>query len=167
MMASGVGGAASPPSQASWRQPVSVLELSRWQFGITTVYHFLFVPVTIGLGFLVAGFETAWLRTGRDRWLSLTRFYGKLFLINFARGVVPAIVQEFQFGMNWSAYSRMVGNIFGAPLAIEALLAFFLESTFLGLWIFGWDRLPRGVHTACIWIAACGTALSAYFILAA
>ena len=109
---------------------------------MTTVYHFLFVPITIGLGFLVAGFETAWIRTGHERWLRLTKFYGKLFLINFAIGVVTGIVQEFQFGMNWSAYSRQVGNIFGAPLAIEALLAFFLESTFLGLWIFGWDRLP-------------------------
>jgi cytochrome bd ubiquinol oxidase subunit I len=147
--------------------PVSVLELSRWQFGITTVYHFLFVPITIGLGFLVAGFETAWLRTGDDRWLRLTKFYGRLFLINFAMGVVTGIVQEFQFGMNWSAYSRFVGDIFGAPLAIEALLAFFLESTFLGLWIFGWDLLPRRVHAACMWIAATGTLLSAYFILAA
>jgi cytochrome d ubiquinol oxidase subunit I len=146
---------------------VSVLELSRWQFGITTVYHFLFVPVTIGLGFLVAGFETAWIRGGDDRWLRLTKFYGKLFLINFAMGVVTGIVQEFQFGMNWSAYSRFVGDIFGAPLAVEALLAFFLESTFLGLWIFGWDRLPRRVHAACMWIVAAGTVLSAYFILAA
>jgi cytochrome bd ubiquinol oxidase subunit I len=148
-------------------RPVSVLELSRWQFGITTVYHFLFVPITIGLGFLVAGFETAWIRTGHDRWLRLTKFYGRLFLINFAMGVVTGIVQEFQFGMNWSAYSRFVGDIFGAPLAVEALLAFFLESTFLGLWIFGWDRLPRKVHAACMWIAATGTVLSAYFILAA
>ena len=146
---------------------MSVLDLSRWQFGITTVYHFLFVPITIGLGFLVAGFETAWIRTGHERWLRLTKFYGKLFLINFALGVVTGIVQEFQFGMNWSAYSRLVGNIFGAPLAIEALLAFFLESTFLGLWIFGWDRLPAKVHAACMWIAATGTLLSAYFILAA
>ena len=146
---------------------MSVLELSRWQFGITTVYHFLFVPITIGLGFLVAGFETAWNRTGHERWLRLTKFYGRLFLINFAMGVVTGIVQEFQFGMNWSAYSRFVGDIFGAPLAIEALLAFFLESTFLGLWIFGWDRLPARVHAACMWITAIGTLLSAYFILAA
>ncbi len=146
---------------------MSVLDLSRWQFGITTVYHFLFVPITIGLGFLVAGFETAWIRTGHERWLRLTRFYGKLFLINFALGIVTGIVQEFQFGMNWSAYSRLVGNIFGAPLAIEALLAFFLESTFLGLWIFGWDRLPPRLHAACMWTAATGTLLSAYFILAA
>lgn len=146
---------------------VDVLDLSRWQFGVTTVYHFLFVPITIGLGFLVAGFETAWLRSGNDRWLRLTKFYGKLFTINFALGLVTGIVQEFQFGMNWSAYSRLVGNIFGAPLAMEALLAFFLESTFLGLWIFGWERLPRKAHNACMWITAAGTVLSAYFILAA
>ena len=146
---------------------MSVLELSRWQFGITTVYHFLFVPITIGLGFLVAGFETAWIRTGHERWLRLAKFYGKLFLINFALGLVTGIVQEFQFGMNWSAYSKLVGNIFGPPLAIEALLAFFLESTALGLWIFGWDRLPPKVHAACMWVCATGTVLSAYFILAA
>ncbi|MBV9795619.1 MAG: cytochrome ubiquinol oxidase subunit I [Actinobacteria bacterium] len=146
---------------------MSVLELSRWQFGITTVYHFLFVPITIGLAFLVAGFETAWLRSGDERWLRLTKFYGKLFLINFAMGVVTGIVQEFQFGMNWSAYSRFVGDIFGAPLAIEALLAFFMESTFLGLWIFGWDRLSPRLHAACMWLTAVGTMLSAYFILAA
>ncbi|GAA1639756.1 cytochrome ubiquinol oxidase subunit I [Saccharothrix algeriensis] len=142
-------------------------ELARWQFGITTVYHFLFVPITIGLSFLVAGMQTAWMRTGDDKWLKLTKFYGKLFLINFAMGVVTGIVQEFQFGMNWSVYSRFVGDIFGAPLAMEALLAFFLESTFLGLWIFGWERLPKKIHLACIWIVAIGTVLSAAFILAA
>ncbi len=146
---------------------MNVLELSRWQFGITTVYHFLFVPITIGMAFLVAGFEAAWLRTGHERWLRLTKFYGTLFLINFALGVVTGIVQEFQFGMNWSEYSRYVGNIFGAPLAIEALLAFFLESTFLGLWIFGWDKLPARLHNACMWTVAVGTTLSAYFILVA
>jgi cytochrome d ubiquinol oxidase subunit I len=146
---------------------VDALDLARWQFGITTVYHFLFVPLTIGLSFLVAGFQTAWVRTGNVAWLRLTRFYGELFLINFALGIVTGIVQEFQFGMNWSSYSRFVGDIFGAPLAIEGLLAFFLESTFLSLWIFGWDRLPRGIHLATIWIAAIGTVLSAYFILAA
>jgi len=146
---------------------VDTLELARWQFGVTTVYHFLFVPLTIGLSFLVAGMQTAWVRTGGERWYRLTRFYGKLFLINFAMGVVTGIVQEFQFGMNWSDYSRFVGDVFGAPLAIEGLLAFFLESTFLGLWIFGWGRLPKRVHLACIWLAAVGTALSAYFILAA
>lgn len=143
------------------------LDLARWQFGITTVYHFLFVPLTIGLAFLVAGIQTAWYRTGNEKYLRATKFFGKLFLINFAMGVVTGIVQEFQFGMNWSTYSRFVGDIFGAPLAIEGLLAFFLESTFLGLWIFGWDRLPKGLHLATIWAAASGTALSAYFILAA
>jgi cytochrome bd ubiquinol oxidase subunit I len=146
---------------------VNALLLARWQFGITTVYHFLFVPLTIGLAFLVAGLETAWLVRGDERYLRATKFWGKLFLINFALGIATGIVQEFQFGMAWSAYSRFVGDIFGAPLAIEGLLAFFLESTFLGLWIFGWDRLPRAVHAACIWIAAVGTVLSAYFILAA
>jgi cytochrome d ubiquinol oxidase subunit I len=146
---------------------MDALDVARWQFGVTTVYHFLFVPITIGLSFLVAVLQTIWRRTGDERWLRLTKFYGKLFLINFAMGVVTGIVQEFQFGMNWSDYSRFVGDIFGAPLAIEALLAFFLESTFLGLWIFGWDRLPARVHLATIWAAATGTLLSAYFILAA
>ena len=143
------------------------LDLARWQFAITTVYHFLFVPITIGLAFLVAGLQTAWHRTGKLHYLRATKFFGKLFLINFAIGVVTGIVQEFQFGMNWSSYSRFVGDIFGAPLAIEGLLAFFLESTFLGLWIFGWDRLPKKLHLASIWLAATGTVLSAYFILAA
>jgi cytochrome d ubiquinol oxidase subunit I len=146
---------------------MEVLDLARWQFGITTVYHFFFVPLTIGLSVLVASMQTVWWRTGDERWLRLTKFFGKLFLINFAMGIATGIVQEFQFGMNWSDYSRFVGDIFGAPLAIEGLLAFFLESTFLGLWIFGWDRLKPGLHLATIWIAAAGTVLSAYFILAA
>ena len=141
--------------------------LARWQFGITTVYHFLFVPLTIGLAFSVAGFQTAWYRTGNEAYLRLTRFFGELFLINFGLGIVTGIVQEFQFGMNWSEYSRFVGDIFGAPLAIEGLLAFFLESTFLGLWIFGWSRLPKGVHLATIWTVAIASAISAYIILAA
>ena len=146
---------------------MDALELARWQFGITTVYHFFFVPITIGLVFLVAMFQTAWHRTGKEKYLRLTKFFGKLFLINFAMGIATGIVQEFQFGMNWSDYSRFVGDVFGAPLAIEGLLAFFLESTFLGLWIFGWDRLKPALHLACIWLAAIGTVLSAYFILAA
>ncbi|MEN3612945.1 cytochrome ubiquinol oxidase subunit I [Plantactinospora sp. ZYX-F-223] len=146
---------------------MDALDVARWQFGVTTVYHFLFVPLTIGLSVLVAILQTRWHRTGELRYLRLTKFYGKLFLINFAMGVVTGIVQEFQFGMNWSDYSRFVGDVFGAPLAIEALLAFFLESTFLGLWIFGWDRLPRRIHLATIWAAALGSTLSAYFILAA
>ncbi|MBN1170881.1 MAG: cytochrome ubiquinol oxidase subunit I, partial [Micromonosporaceae bacterium] len=143
------------------------LDLARWQFAITTVYHFLFVPITIGLSVLVAALQTAWVRTGRAEYLRATKFWGKLFLINFAMGVVTGIVQEFQFGMNWSDYSRFVGDVFGAPLAMEGLLAFFLESTFLGLWIFGWDRLPQRLHLATIWVASIGTILSAYFILAA
>jgi cytochrome bd ubiquinol oxidase subunit I len=146
---------------------VDALDLARWQFGITTIYHFLFVPLTIGLSVVVASLQTAWHRTGRPEYLRATKFFGKLFLINFAMGVVTGIVQEFQFGMNWSAYSTFVGDVFGAPLALEALLAFFLESTFIGLWIFGWDRLPRRVHLATIWAAAIGSNLSAFFILAA
>ena len=143
------------------------LDLARWQFAITTVYHFIFVPITIGSGFLVAGMQTAWYRTNKPKYLRATKFFGKLFLINFAIGVVTGIVQEFQFGMNWSSYSRFVGDIFGAPLAMEGLLAFFLESTFLGIWIFGWDRLPKKMHLASIWLASLGTLFSAYFILAA
>jgi cytochrome d ubiquinol oxidase subunit I len=146
---------------------MDVLDIARWQFGITTVYHFLFVPITIGLSAIVAVYETAWVRTRNPDWLRLTRFFGKLFLINFAIGVVTGIVQEFQFGMSWSDYSRFVGDVFGAPLAIEGLLAFFLESTFLGLWIFGWDRLAAPLHAACIWVVHVGTLFSAYFILAA
>ncbi|HEX5543471.1 MAG TPA: cytochrome ubiquinol oxidase subunit I [Micromonospora sp.] len=146
---------------------MDALDVARWQFGVTTVYHYLFVPLTIGLSLLVAVLHTLWHRTGEERYLKLTKFYGKLFLINFAMGIVTGIVQEFQFGMNWSDYSRFVGDIFGAPLAIEALVAFFLESTFLGLWIFGWDRLPRRIHLATIWAVAAGSNLSAYFILAA
>jgi cytochrome d ubiquinol oxidase subunit I len=146
---------------------MDTLLLSRLQFGITIVYHFFFVPVSIGLAGLVAGLQTAWVRTGHPRYLRLTRFYGKLFLINFTIGVVTGIVQEFQFGMNWSEFSRFVGDIFGAPLALEGLLAFFMESTFLGLWIFGWDKLPKKIHLACIWLVAIGTVLSAFWILAA
>ncbi len=146
---------------------MAALDVARWQFGIVTVYHFLIVPLTIGLAPLVAIMQTVWHRTGNEVWLRLTRFFGKLLLINFALGVVTGIVQEFQFGMNWSDYSRFVGDVFGAPLAMEGLAAFFLESTFLGLWIFGWDRLPRRVHLACIWALALGVNLSAFFILAA
>ena len=146
---------------------MDAVDIARWQFAIVTVYHYFFVPITIGLSVIVAGFETAWLRHRNPEMLRLTKFFGKLFTINFALGLVTGIVQEFQFGMNWSDYSRFVGDIFGAPLAIEALLAFFLESTFLGLWIFGWDKLPPKLHAACMWLVAVGTLLSAYFILAA
>lgn len=147
-----------------WLDP---LLLARWQFGLTTLYHYLFVPLTLGMALVVAIFQTVWHRTGDVKWLHLTRFFGKIFLINFAMGVVTGIVQEFQFGMNWSAYSRFVGDVFGAPLAFEGLLAFFLEATFIGLWIFGWDKLPRLAHLACIWMVVVGSTLSAYFILAA
>ena len=146
---------------------MDALTIARWQFGITTVYHFFFVPLTLGLSWVVAGLHTAWFVTGDERYLRLTKFWGKLFLINFAMGVVTGIVQEFQFGMNWSEYSRYVGDIFGAPLAIEALLAFFLESTFLGLWIFGGDRLSRKAHLASIWLVAIGANISALWILIA
>nr|WP_206686800.1 cytochrome ubiquinol oxidase subunit I [Microbacterium invictum] len=141
--------------------------LARWQFGLTTLYHYLFVPLTLGMALTVAIFQTVWHRTGNVKWLHLTQLFGKIFLINFAMGVVTGIVQEFQFGMNWSSYSRFVGDIFGAPLAFEGLLAFFFEATFIGLWIFGWDRLPRRLHLASIWAVAFGSTLSAYFILAA
>ena len=146
---------------------MDALTLARWQFGITTVYHFFFVPLTLGLAWVVAGLQSAWYVTGDDVWRRLTKFWGKLFLINFAMGVVTGIVQEFQFGMNWSEYSRFVGDVFGAPLAVEALVAFFLESTFLGLWIFGWDRLPKKAHLAAIWLVAIGSNLSALWILIA
>ncbi len=146
---------------------MDALTLARWQFAITTVYHFIFVPLTIGLAPLVAIMQTAWVRTGNERWLKLTKFFGKLFLINFALGVVTGIVQEFQFGMTWSEYSRFVGDIFGAPLAMEALIAFFVESTFLGLWIFGWGRLSKRVHLTVIWLVAISVNLSAFFIIAA
>ncbi|MDR1790068.1 MAG: cytochrome ubiquinol oxidase subunit I [Propionibacteriaceae bacterium] len=141
--------------------------LARWQFGITTVYHFFFVPITIALSLLVAVLQTLWVRTGNERYLRLTKLFGKLFLINFAMGVVTGIVQEFQFGMNWSEYSRFVGDIFGAPLALEALISFFLESVFLGMWIFGWDKLPKKVHLATIWLGSIGTLISSIFILIA
>ena len=147
-----------------WLDP---LVLSRWQFGLTTVYHYLFVPLTIGMATVTAIFQTVWVRTGKIEYLHLTRFFAKIFLINFAMGVATGIVQEFQFGMNWSDYSRFVGDVFGAPLAFEGLLAFFLEATFIGLWIFGWDKLPKKVHLATIWGTAIGTILSAYFIIAA
>ncbi len=141
--------------------------IARWQFGITTVYHFLFVPLTISVALLVAILQTIWFKRGDPQFLRLTKFFGHLFLINFAMGVVTGIVQEFQFGMNWSEYSRFVGDIFGAPLALEALIAFFLESTFLGLWIFGWDKLPKRLHLATIYLAAIGSIISAIFIVAA
>ena len=143
------------------------LILARLQFAATTIYHFFFVPLTLGLSILVALMETFYVRSGQEVYLRMTKFWGKLFVINFAMGVVTGIVQEFQFGMNWSEYSRFVGDIFGVPLAIEALLAFFLESTFLGIWIFGWDKLSKGVHAAAIWLVAIGSNISAFWILMA
>jgi len=141
--------------------------LSRLQFALTTVYHFFFVPLTLGLAWFVVILETIYVRRGNEAYKRLAKFWGKLFLINFAMGVVTGIVMEFQFGMNWAGYARFVGDIFGAPLAIEALLAFFLESTFLGLWIFGWESMSRGLHVATIWLVAVGSSLSALWILIA
>jgi cytochrome d ubiquinol oxidase subunit I len=143
------------------------LDLARWQFAMTSIYHFLFVPITIGLAFLVALLETAWYRNGDETYRRLARFFGALLLINVAIGVVTGLIQEFEFGMNWSAYSRVVGNVFGGPLAMEGLAAFFLESTFLGIWIFGWNRLSKKAHLVTIWLVAIGTMLSAAFIMAA
>ncbi len=141
--------------------------LSRMQFALTTIYHFFFVPLTLGLVWYVAILELRYARTGNEIYKKLTKFWGRLFLINFAMGVVTGIVMEFQFGMNWAGYANYVGDIFGAPLAIEALVAFFLESTFLGLWVFGWDRLSRKLHAAVIWLVALGSSLSALWILIA
>ena len=143
------------------------ITLSRWQFGLTTIYHWLFVPLTLGLGWYVAFFQTRYYQTKDETWRKMAKFWGKLFLINFAIGVVTGIVQEFQFGMNWSEYSRYVGDIFGAPLAVEALMAFFMESTFLGIWIFGEGKVSEKVHLASIWLAAIGSNLSALWILLA
>jgi len=146
---------------------MDVLFLSRLQFTITTVYHFLFVPLTIGLTLFIAIWETTTYRTGNSDDERIARFWARLFLLCFAVGVVTGIVQEFQFGMNWSEYSSFVGDVFGAPLAIEALLAFFLESTFLGLWMFGRHILPKGIHIACIWLVFAGSCISAVWILIA
>jgi len=145
----------------------TTVDLARIQFATTSLYHFLFVPLTLGLAPFVAVMQTIWYRTGEVAWLRLTRFFGTLMLINFAIGVATGLVQEFQFGMNWSVYSKYVGDVFGAPLAIEGLAAFFLESTFLGLWIFGWNRLSPRLHLATIWLAAIGSWLSALFIIVA
>jgi cytochrome d ubiquinol oxidase subunit I len=145
----------------------TAIELARWQFALTTLFHFIFVPLTLGLAPLLAVMQTLWHRTGDEKWLRLTRFFGTLFLINFAIGVATGLVMEFQFGMNWSAFSTYVGDVFGSPLAIEGLGAFFLEATFIGLWVFGWNRLPPRVHLATIYLVWLGTWLSAYFILAA
>lgn len=146
---------------------MDIITLSKIQFALTSIYHFFFVPLTLGLSVIVAIMESLYVRKKDEIYKKMTKFWGNLFLINFALGVVSGIVMEFQFGMNWSEYARYVGDIFGAPLAIEALLAFFLESVFLGLWIFGWDRVSRGVHLAAIWIVAIASILSAFWILTA
>ena len=146
---------------------MDIVTLSRWQFALTTIYHFFFVPLTLGLGWVVAILETMYVKNGNPLYKRLTKFWGKLFLINYAMGVVTGIVMEFQFGMNWSEYARFVGDVFGAPLAVEGLLAFFLESTFLGVWIFGWERLSKKLHAAVMWLVAIGGNLSAFWILVA
>jgi cytochrome bd ubiquinol oxidase subunit I len=146
---------------------METVDIARLQFAATTLFHYIFVPLTIGLSLMVAMMQTQYVRTGDENYKRMTKFWGKLFLINFAMGVVTGIVQEFQFGMAWSEYSRFVGDVFGAPLAIEALMAFFIESTFIGLWIFGWDRLPQRVHLASIWMVAMASTLSSLWILIA
>jgi cytochrome bd ubiquinol oxidase subunit I len=146
---------------------MDVVALSRLQFAVTSMFHFIFVPLTLGLSMMVAYMETKYVRTGNELYLRMTKFWGKLFLINFALGVVTGITLEFQFGMNWAEYSRYVGDIFGAPLAIEATLAFFLESVFIGVWIFGWNKVSKTFHAVSIWIVAIATNLSALWILLA
>jgi cytochrome d ubiquinol oxidase subunit I len=146
---------------------LDIVDLSRLQFAITALYHFLFVPLTLGLSILVAIMETVYVMTGRAIWRDMTKFWGVLFGINFAMGVATGVVMEFQFGMNWSYYSHYVGDIFGAPLAIEGLMAFFLEATFVGLFFFGWDRLSKVKHLIVTWLMAIGTNFSALWILVA
>src|SRR5215467_6998041 len=141
--------------------------LDRLQFAVTALYHFLFVPLTLGLSFMLAIMESVYVMTGRRIWRDITQFWGKLFGINFAMGVATGITMEFQFGTNWAYYSHYVGDIFGAPLAIEGLMAFFLESTFVGLFFFGWHRLPKLGHLAVTWLVAIGSNLSALWILIA
>lgn len=145
----------------------SVVDLSRLQFAMTALYHFLFVPLTIGMTFLLAIMESVYVMTGKQVYQDMTRFWGKLFGINFALGVTTGLTMEFQFGTNWSYYSHYVGDIFGAPLAIEGMMAFFLESTFIGLFFFGWERLTRGQHLVVTWLVALGSNLSALWILIA
>jgi cytochrome d ubiquinol oxidase subunit I len=146
---------------------VDLVGLSRLQFGLTNIYHFLFIPLTLGLSTFVAYMQTRYYQTRDETFHLMTKFWGKLFLINIAIGVVTGIVNEFQFGMNWSTYSRFVGDIFGAPLALEALLAFFAESTFIGIWIFGEGKIPEKAHLASIWLVAIGASFSALWILLA
>ncbi|GAC1467766.1 MAG: cytochrome ubiquinol oxidase subunit I [Ktedonobacteraceae bacterium] len=146
---------------------MSAETLARLQFGTTIVYHYLFVPLTLGLVLLIAMMETLYVGSGNTVYKRMTQFWGKLFVINFALGVVTGIVQEFQFGMNWSSYSRFIGDVIGSSLALETLLAFFLESTFLGIWLFGWDRLSKKLHLGAIWLVVFGSYLSTFWILVA
>ena len=146
---------------------MDIVELSRLQFALTAMYHFLFVPLTLGMTFLLAIMESVYVMTGKQIYRDMTKFWGKLFGINFALGVTTGLTMEFQFGTNWSYYSHYVGDIFGAPLAIEGLMAFFLESTLVGMFFFGWDRLSKVQHLACTWLMALGTNLSALWILIA
>ncbi|WP_143807846.1 cytochrome ubiquinol oxidase subunit I, partial [Oenococcus oeni] len=146
---------------------MSVLSLSRFQFAMTTLFHFLYVPLSIGTSLVVAIMETTYVFTKKEIYLKMTKFWSKVFLLSFAVGVVTGIIQEFQFGMNWSNYSRFMGDIFGAPLAIEALLAFFLESVMLGVWMFTWDTFKPSIHVIFIWLTWFASALSALWILAA
>ena len=162
-----LAGSASPSVPCVSPVASTAVELARWQFALTTLFHFIFVPLTLGLAPLLAVMQTLWHRSGDEKWLRLTRFFGTLFLINFAIGVATGLVMEFQFGMNWSAFSTYVGDVFGTPLAIEGIGAFMLEATFIGLWIFGWNRLSPKVHLATIYLVWLGTWLSAYFILTA
>ncbi|CAB4335878.1 unannotated protein [freshwater metagenome] len=143
------------------------LSLARWQFATTTLYHFIFVPLTLGLAPVIAYMQTKWYRTRDESWLRLTKFFGTLLLINFAIGAATGLLQEFQFGMNWSSYSQFVGDVFGSTLALEGLIAFMLESTFIGIWVFGWGRLSERMHLASIWLVVAGTWLSTTFILMA
>lgn len=146
---------------------MDAITLARWQFAITTMYHFFFVPLTLGMSIFVAMLETKYVKSGDEKFKYMAKFWGTIFLINFALGVVTGLVQEFQFGMNWSEYSRFMGDIFGAPLAIEALLAFYMESTFIGVWVFGWDKLSKKAHLTAAWLVALGSNVSAYWILTA
>ncbi|MFC4651491.1 cytochrome ubiquinol oxidase subunit I [Lactococcus nasutitermitis] len=145
----------------------TIVNLARFQFGMTTVFHFFFVPLSVGMVFMVFLMEAIYVKTNDEKWKARTKFFGSIMLLSFAVGVVTGIIQEFQFGMNWSDYSRFVGDIFGAPLAVEALLAFFMESTFLGVWLFGWDRIGKKLHLAVIFLTWFGSTLSALWILAA
>jgi cytochrome d ubiquinol oxidase subunit I len=164
--AAGESGGLISPARVGERAG-GLVELSRLQFALTALYHFLFVPLTLGLSILLGIMETVYVMTGREIWRDMTKFWGTLFGINFAMGVATGITMEFQFGTNWAYYSHYVGDVFGAPLAIEGLMAFFLEATFVGLFFFGWDRLSKVAASGVTWLLALGTNLSALWILIA